>query len=371
VAINLIDDLLKMHAVSADAAKAYEKAAEQLIEHVNSELSANRNVLGLIGGNSLNLMHSNHNHHFAFMAMVFNLGAFGLLAKTVPWVYRVYRARGFLHEYFLIELAAWKHAMEKCLDGASFVEIVPIYDWLIFHHEDMVRLSENDEGLQFSSREEMAPRQEAFLSMLLRGDCKGSLQLANRSVQTIDDIKHFYLEVVSPVMRRIGLLWESNHISVAEEHLATAIVSRIAAAFYPRFANLDVRRGCAVVTAAPNDLHEVGARMLADFLEMEGWDVIYLGANTPKEALLAVLRQRRPFMVALSVTTVFNLDCARRAIAMIKAERENQNMKIMVGGIAFDDIPSLWSDLGADGFEVNANKGALSANAWWEERIIE
>jgi len=109
--------------------------------------------------------------------------------------------------------------------------------------------------------------------------------------------------------------------------------------------------------------------MLADFLEMEGWDVTYLGANTPKEELLAHLKDHKPFMAALSVATMFNLDHARLTIKTIKEDEETKDIKIMVGGLAFNSMPQLWHNIGADGYAADANKGALSANAWWEERI--
>ena len=225
------------------------------------------------------------------------------------------------------------------------------------------------EGLTFSLQKETTEMQEVLLLLLLHGDSKGSLQLVQQSVQTVDDIKHFYLDVVCPVMYRIGLLWERNEISVAEEHVATAIVGRITAALYPLFANVDAYRGKVVVTAGPNEFHGLGARMLADFLEMEGWDVTYLGANTPQEELIAILKQQKPFMVALSVATMFNLDNARQTIEMIKADPETRDIKIMVGGLAFNGMPRLWHDLGADGSTADASKGALLANVWWEKRI--
>lgn len=109
--------------------------------------------------------------------------------------------------------------------------------------------------------------------------------------------------------------------------------------------------------------------MLADFLEMEGWDVTYLGANTPQEELLALLQQRQPFMVALSVATVFNLDNARQTIDAIRSDMETRDIKIMVGGLAFNGMPMLWLDVGADGYATDAGKGALCANDWWEKSI--
>ena len=366
----LINSLDKLHTVSPDAAKDYEKEEERLVNYVNNELEANPKIFELIGGNPLDLMRNNHTNHAAFMATVFKIGSHELLAKTIPWVYRAYHARGFSYDYFPIELSAWKHAVSECLDHVYAAEIIEVYDWMISHHVDMIPLSVSGEGLTFSPQRETNEMQEVLLSLLLSADSKGSLQLVNQSIQTIDDLKHFYLDVVCPALCRIGLLWEKNDISVAEEHIATAIVGRITAALYPRFANVDVYRGKVVVTAGPNEFHEVGARMLADFLEIEGWDVTYLGANTPKEELLTIIKQHKPFMIAISVATMFNLDHAKMAIEMIKADPETRGIKILAGGLAFNSMPQLWRNLGADGYAADANKGAVTANAWWEERTI-
>ena len=368
--VNLSHSLNDIPAVSPAAAEAFENAADRLVDRVNDELEANPKIRELIGRNPFDLMRNNHRNHATFMTTVFKIASYELLARTIPWVYRAYHARIFSYDYFPVELAAWKRAVEECLDSAYSTEIRGIYDWMITHHENMIRLSVSGVGLTFSPQKEATEMQEVLLSLLLHGDSRGSLQLANQSVQTIDDLRYFYLDVVCPAMYRIGLLWERNEISVAEEHLATAIVGRITAALYPLFAKVGAHRGKAVVTAGPNEFHELGARMLADFLEMEGWDVTYLGANTPKEEILAILKQHKPFIAALSVATVFNLDNARQTIKMIKADPETKSIRILVGGLAFNGMPQLWRDFGADDYAADANKGALSANARWEARSV-
>jgi methanogenic corrinoid protein MtbC1 len=369
--INLIDSLSGLHAVSPDAARAYEQSLQMLVKHANDELKTNASILGLIGGNQFHLSRNHHSSLIALITTAFKIGNYELLARSIPWIYRTYRARGFSHDYFLNELAAWKRAVAECLGYVHSAEIITIYDWIVSHHENIIQLSMSGEGLTLSLQSETSEMQEILLSLLLQGDSSGSLQLVNHSVQTIADLKHFYLDVVCPVMYRIGLLWERNNISVAEEHVATAIVGRITASLYPLFLNVDAYRGKAVVTAGPNEFHELGARMLTDFLEMEGWDATYLGANKPQEELLAILKQNKPFMVAVSVATVFNLDRARQTIEMIKTDPEIRDIRIMVGGLAFSSMPQLWHDIGADGYASDANEGALSANAWWEGRITE
>ena len=352
--------------VSSDAAEAYARATYRLLDHVNCQLEANPEIRKLIGRNPLELMQAIHRHHVELMSSVFKINSVELLIRTVPWVYRAYHARGFSYDYFPAELMAWQAAIHECLDQpAHIAEILAVYKWMDQHHEDMVKLALTGEGLSFSVKSEADEMRQVFLSLLLHGDSEGCLKLADQSIQTAEDLKHFYLDVVWPAMVKIGQLWESNQISVAEEHLATAIVGRVMAALYPRFSQFTVTRGRALVSAGPNELHEVGARMVADFMEMDGWDVTYLGANTPAGELFDFLKQHETFVVALSVATVFNLDNCRRLILMIKETTEVREVKVMVGGFAFNGMPQLWQDIGADGYASAADSAVLLCEEWW------
>jgi len=366
----MIEEILascrKLPKVSSKAAEAYAQASLSLQAHVYVQLEANQKIMDLIGRNPFEMMRDNHRNHAAFMSTVFKLNSFELMARTVPWVYRTYHAKGFSYDYFLAELVAWQiaiHANLHNVDQKS--EILASYIWLVQHHEDMIKLSLSGEGLSFSVLHEANEMQQVFLSLLLHGDTQGCLKLVDQSIQTADDLKHFYLNVIWPAMYRIGQLWESNQISVAEEHLATAIVGRVMAALYPRFAVFNITKGKAIVSAGPNEFHEVGARMVADFMEMDGWDVTFLGTNTPVSDLLDVLKRHKPLVVALSVATVFNLESARQIIQMIKEDQENSGIKVMVGGLAFSDMPHLWQTIGADGYAADSESALQVTEDWW------
>lgn len=357
--------------IPSEAAEAYVFAADKLLDHVNGQLETHPRIKDLIGRNPIDLMKDNHRNHATFMATVFRINSFELLARTVPWVYRAYHARGFSYDYFPAELVAWQVAIHECLEKSDQkAEMLAVYKWMIQHHEDMIKLSMTGEGLAFSINREANEMQQVFLSLLLHGDTQGCLKLADQSIHTADDLKHFYLDVVWPAMTKIGQLWETNQISVVEEHLSTAIVGRVMAALYPRFALFTVTRGTAVVSSGPNEFHEIGARMLADFMEMDGWDVTYLGANTPANEILAILKRNKPFVAALSVATVFNIDKARQVIQMINEDQETSAIKVMVGGLAFNEMPQLWQNIGADGYAADAENALSVLNDWWNLRNV-
>ena len=352
--------------ISPESAQAYTHVAARLQNHVIDQLESNPKIIELVGRNPFDMMRNNLRNHVALMSTVFRINSFELLVRTVPWTYRTYHAKGFSYDHFLIELVAFQVAIHECIaDPVMKSEILAVYKWMIQNHEKFIILSRNGEGFSFSLHNEANEMQQVFMTLLLQGDTQGCLGIVDKSILTAEDLKYFYLHVIWPALYSIGHLWEANHISVAEEHVATAIVGRVMASLYPRFALFDITKGKAIVSAGPNEFHEVGARMVADFMEMDGWDVTYLGANTPADVLLDTLKQNKPFVVALSVATVFNLESALQLIRMIKNDPETTGIKVMVGGLAFNGMPQLWQTIGADGYAADAEVALKVSDDWW------
>ena len=137
--------------------------------------------------------------------------------------------------------------------------------------------------------------------------------------------------VIAPAMRGIGELWERGGVTVAEEHLATAVCHRVLTRLYPGLLRRARRDGGAVVVAAVQGEHHVlGLRMVADVFEGDGFDVSFLGADVPEGALLAWVREHRPIAVALGVTMPLGaVTLARQVLDLRELDPE---LQVIVGG---------------------------------------
>ncbi len=184
-----------------------------------------------------------------------------------------------------------------------------------------------------------------FLAAQLRGDRHEALRLLlDEGIQRGVDVPSLHLGVIAPAQRVIGELWESNRIGVAEEHQATAIAHLALARLYPHLQRRS-RIACdAIVACVEGEHHDLGAKMVADFLETEGIGVRYLGAGVPIASLVDVIRLRRPQLVALSVTLGENLPAAARAIAAVRVAAPAAH--IAVGGHALADDPGFVERVG-------------------------
>lgn len=364
-----IADITKLGAIPSRSADLYAAASGRMLVQVSRELSERPDIMTLIGQNPLPMMEMSQQHHVQFMQTVFKLNSFDLLARIVPWAYRVYHLRGFSYDYFPVELQAFKKALLNGSGDGYVRPVIAVYDWLIRHHQDMVKLSGSGDTMGFSLPAEIDEMQQIFTTLLLNADHSGCLKLVDTSVNTPTELRHFYEHIVRHSLYTVGELWERNQISVAEEHLSTAIVGRVMSFLYGRFTGTPQTKGTAIVSSAPNEFHEVGARMVADILELDGWDVTYLGANTPPEELLRLLIRKQPFLLALSVATPFNLYKARIVIDAIRSVPDIARLRILLGGLAFRNVPQMWHEFGADGYAANLDEVTAQCDAWWREGI--
>jgi methanogenic corrinoid protein MtbC1 len=189
---------------------------------------------------------------------------------------------------------------------------------------------------------------DRYLTALLAGSRVDALDIVVEEGLWLDiPVASLYLRVVQPAQYAIGRLWRQKRISVAQEHLATEI-SRLALQHLRQHLCLPTSRGKrAVVACVEGEFHDLGARMVADFLEMAGFAVRFLGANVPTDDLVAFVREDSPELLALSTTMRTNLGALRRTITAVR-EGVGTRVRIAAGGQVFARTPALWQRLAVD-----------------------
>jgi len=330
--------------------EAYRAQTAAMTELVSSSISSEPRFNELVGAGRLEMMRNNHQNHADFMAAVFALNDYRLLARTLVWVYRAYHNHGFSYDYFPVELKAWLSALSSQFGENGLPTITAVYNWILEHHSHIVSLAQEDAPDPVPLHPDWQEPQRRFLTAALQGNTEACTALLDEYTQTPDDIEAFYEHVIQAAMYEIGLLWERSEISVAEEHLASAIVTRVMANTNARLSRSPSSEKKVVVTAAPNEYHEIGAWMIADVLAQDGWNVLYLGANTPQADLLRMLYLHNPLLLAVSVTMPYNLVYLKALIEDIRSSKNFEKLRILVGGGVFKSNPGLWQSVGADAF---------------------
>ena len=176
-----------------------------------------------------------------------------------------------------------------------------------------------------------------------------------RQVREGKPVADIYQEVFQPTQYEIGRLWQTNKISVAQEHYCTASTQFVMSLLYPYLFTGEKKDYKLVSTCVSGELHEIGARMVTDFFEMEGWDTYYLGANMPVHGVIRFVREIQPHLLAISATMTFHVRLVEELIHHVrKAEGLPEGLKIIVGGYPFLVANDLWKQVGADGYAPDA-----------------
>ena len=201
-----------------------------------------------------------------------------------------------------------------------------------------------------------------YRTSLLAGDRQQASRLILDSVNAGVSVRDIYIHVFQDSLYEIGRLWQTNQITIAQEHFFTAATQMVMSQLYPYiFAN--EKNGLRMIAASvDSNMHDIGIRMVADFFEMEGWDTYYLGGNAPSQAIIQALHENDPHLLALSVTISKQIPVVEEVIRKIRADNHRNNTKVIVGGPPFNISEGLWKRVGSDGFARSADEAVTLAS---------
>lgn len=215
-------------------------------------------------------------------------------------------------------------------------------------------------------RRELTRLRAEYTNALVRGDEKVANAAIDRAVALGWDVRTIYVDLLAGAVIRIGEMWHQGEISIAHEHHATQftmqVMTRLRAEFKPD--RLSGHR--AVVTSVEGEQHTLGALMVSDFMWQAGWEVDFLGADTPAADLAELVAERQHDLVVLSATTEDHLPSLRTAIEALRTL--DPTPAIIVGGRAAADkaesTPDRW---GADAIARDPLEAAIVARSLVED----
>jgi methanogenic corrinoid protein MtbC1 len=195
--------------------------------------------------------------------------------------------------------------------------------------------------------DEVAACTVAYRRALLERDGPRARALVEDLIGRGAGIIDIYTSVLTPALNEIGELWALDQVTVADEHYATEQTAQLLRTLAPDHRVAPSRGRLAVVGGTPDELHALGARMVADLLERAGWEVIALGASAPADALAGLVATECPDLVALSTATVGRLPGAEEALGLLRRVRPRPLIAVG-GGLYRGPVVDLARAWGAD-----------------------
>ncbi|MGY8761154.1 MAG: cobalamin-dependent protein [Nitrospinaceae bacterium] len=206
---------------------------------------------------------------------------------------------------------------------------------------------------------ELAKAREKMLTALIEGNQLEATQLVDSAIVDRWEPSSVYVNVIGHCMAEIGARWRSGRLLISTEHRATQIALRLISRAQSSYVNSRRVGLRAIVTSVEGDTHLIGGLTFADLLRVEGWEVDFLGADSPTDSIVEIVQRESPDLVGLSVTIEDYLPNAIETLAAIK-ELPNPPV-VVIGGVVLLENSVVEADF--------SSTNAVEAVEWVQTRF--
>jgi methanogenic corrinoid protein MtbC1 len=273
------------------------------------------------------------------------------LAEEIHWILSVMKSRGLDKSSAEKLIETWTIAIHGLIKPSDADELARPLSWARARVPELWNV--------LSSSEDESPADvKKFLELALRGRRRDAadhvLSLSKRGCppEKICD------DVFFPALKQIGLLWQHNKVSAADEHAATDIIRYVMFRLFDGSLREPRLSFKAVLSCVPGDEHEIGAEMMAGFLDLKGWSVLFLGRSSPAEDILKTVSGRHPDAIFLVLSLIEYLPEAHGLILSIR--KNAPHAKIILAGAAAAAAKNILDQI-SDGIVIGLEEGYSTA----------
>lgn len=202
-----------------------------------------------------------------------------------------------------------------------------------------------------------------FLLAILERRGDDAVQLVRTLLAQGASVEAIHDHVLTPVQREVGRMWLMGEIPVADEHYGSNVVDRVLWLIHERMPTPAADAPVVLALGVGGNLHSIGLRLVAQRMQLGGFQVQQLGANMPADDLAWALADRRVDLVALSATLVLHVHAAASTVAHLRLAQQQVALPapILVGGEPFRIVPDLHTLIGADAAAHDAASAVAAA----------
>ncbi len=209
------------------------------------------------------------------------------------------------------------------------------YGFKVSHINKMTEEEINEKILTLS---QMEAQQERLLNELI---CHMVDMKMDRFEWVLDKyislrgIEKTITQIIFPFLERIGILWLTNHINPAQEHLVTNIIRQKLILGIENVKLQADSKTSMLLFLPEGEYHELGLLFIHYLLKSKGIKVLYLGANVPLRDIEFVVKQKNPDILYIHLTSIANNFNLEKFIT--NAGNRIPDKTIVVSGLPFQN----------------------------------
>jgi len=190
------------------------------------------------------------------------------------------------------------------LKTALNVALLNKYGYKISHIDRMTPVDINEKILSLTHPEALQERTvNSLIQSMVDMDVEEFEGLLNRCIFS-NGIEKTILQIIFPFLERVGMLWLTNHINPAQEHLVTNIIRQKLINGIEAAKSRLASEKTSILFLPEGEHHELGLLFMYFLMKNRGIKVLYLGADMPVKDVAYVVDRKRPDFVYTHLTSV-------------------------------------------------------------------
>ncbi len=184
------------------------------------------------------------------------------------------------------------------------ISLLNKYGYKISHIDKMSEVEMHDKIVSLT---QIQAQQEKIVNDLIKHLVDLDL---NKFEKIIDDyikakgIQKSIIQIIFPFLECIGILWVTNHINPAQEHLVTNIIRQKLIVGIDGIKHHPHPKKTALLFLPEGEYHELGLLFTSFLLKSNGVQILYLGANVPMRDMEYIAKLKRPDFLYTHLTSV-------------------------------------------------------------------
>ncbi len=213
--------------------------------------------------------------------------------------------------------------------------------------------------------------QELLIETIVNSDRKEAGRLIDKWMED-----HSYdcllIDVLGPVLRIVGELWQEEDFSLAHAYVAAKIVEDAFEKYSSHEGDNSHNtgtKGPVVLGNIEDDCHPLGRRLVATFLRADGWIVHDLGIDVEASKFIDHAIQVGAKVIGISAMIFTTAENILRVRAEIDKRGLTNRIQLAVGGAVFRLRPELVGHVGGDGTAVDALDAPALFTRLWDQAV--
>lgn len=196
------------------------------------------------------------------------------------------------------------------------------------------------------------PHRQNLHNAVMKGNRRGIVELTNAALSAGEEPNNLLNEVLLPAINAVGDLFDKGKYFLPQL-IASAEAMKLSIEVLEPLLQKDASgedMPVVIIATVEGDIHDIGKNLVALMLKNHGFNVIDLGKDVPKEAIVTAAKEYNAKFIALSALMTTTMQRMRDVVEYAKIE--GVDAKIMIGGAVITQEYA--EEIGADGFARDA-----------------